>query len=177
MRGRLRTLGVVAVAHVSVAGCSPSTVTGSPTAARAGKPSTPRGSGTTFDPCTDITDAQVTSYGLDPSTREVSIAQESGLGKGCGWQNKEVLIDFVVSDLTVNDLVRRSRMNTKEISVDGRDSVQFQLEATRGCVIGITSQRTAVVLVLTVAFNSIGKVDPCAAVLAIATKLAPTLPR
>ena len=177
MRGRLRAFAVVAVAVVSVAACSPSGVTGVPTAAGAGTPSTPRGSGTSFDPCTDMTDAQVTSYGLDPSTREVSIAQESGLGRGCGWKNKDVLIDFVVSDLTVNDLVRRARMNTKEISVDGRDSVQFQLEATRGCVIGITSQRTAVVLVLTVAFSSVGKVDPCATVLAIATKLAPTLPR
>ena len=119
----------------------------------------------------------MTSYGLDPSTRRVSIAQESGLGKGCGWENKDVLIDFVVSDLTVNDLVRRARMNTKEISVDGRDSVQFQVDQNRSCDMGITSQRTAVVLILSVAFNSVGKVDPCATVLAIATKLAPTLPR
>ena len=61
--------------------------------------------------------------------------------------------------------------------MDGRDSVQFQVDETRSCDLGITSQRTAVILILSVAFNSVGKVDPCATVLAIATKLAPTLPR
>ena len=83
----------------------------------------------------------------------------------------------MVTDQTVNDLARRTFINIKKISVDSRDSVQFQVDETRSCDLGITSQRTAVILSLTVAFNSIGKVDPCAAVLAIATKLAPTLPR
>ena len=78
---------MVAAAVVS-AGCSPSSVAGVPTAVGAGTPSTPRGSGTSFDPCTDITDAQVISFGLDPSTRKVSIAQEVGLGKGCGWEKQ-----------------------------------------------------------------------------------------
>ena len=119
----------------------------------------------------------MTSYGLDPTTREITILQEVGLGKGCGWKNKDVLVAVVVTDQTVNDLARRGFVNTKKFSVDGRDSVQFQVEATRGCELGITSQRTAVIVSLAVAFNSIGKVDSCAAVLAIATKLAPTLPR
>ena len=119
----------------------------------------------------------MTSYGLDPSTREISLLKEVGLGKGCGWKNKEVLLDFVVTDQTVNDLARRTFINIKKIRVDGRDSVQFQVDENTTCDVGVTSQRTAVIVVLTVAFNSIGKVDPCAITLAIATKLAPTLPR
>ena len=119
----------------------------------------------------------MTSYGLDPSTREISFLKEVGLGKGCGWKNKDVLVDVVVTDQTVNDLARRAFINIKKISVDGRDSVQFQVDEARSCDVGITSQRTAVIVVLAVAFNSIGKVDPCATTLAIATKLAPTLPR
>ena len=114
MRGRVRTLAVVAVALVSVAACSPSSVTGVPTAA--GTTSTPRGSGTSFDPCTDIADAQVTSYGLDPTAREITILQEVGLGKGCGWKNKDVLVAVVVTDQTVNDLVRRGFFNTKKMA-------------------------------------------------------------
>lgn len=173
-RPRGGRLGLVVIA-LSLVACSPTLVVGTPSGSTSRE--TAPGSGTSFDPCSDISASSLSLFGLDPSTKNVSVVQTAGLGKGCGWTNPQVSLDVLVTDQTVGDLAaRRAFTNVTLITVGGRDSVQFQVDPQRTCDVGMSSQATAVIVSLSINFSSIGLVDACATALDIATKLAPTLP-
>lgn len=162
-----------------LASCSSSMTVGSATTGQSSATTThPVGSGTSFDSCKDLSDVDITSFGLDPATRKVTSVQQANLGTGCSWTDKQVEVGFLVTDQTTDALAARAAfMNVKNFTVDGRQAVQFELEVGRDCNVGVATQATAVVVSLGINFSSIGSVDPCATALTIATKLAPALPR
>jgi hypothetical protein len=168
-------LGVIVLGTLA---CSPTSVDGTPSASTvAGKATQSPVSGSSFDACKDISGASLTSFGLDPSTKKVSAGQEADLGAGCAWTSQQVTVSFFTTPQTVGDLAARPFLNITRITVESRDSVQFQVDEQRACAVAVPAQSSTVVVNLTINFSSIGSVDPCSAVLAIATELAPTLPR
>ena len=178
---RMLTRGLAAaVVLCSLVACTTAPVSGTPTPSPGGDVSGTSHSpvsGSSFDPCKDVPDSSLTSYGLDPSKKTTSAVQDAGLGVGCAWKSQQVTIDFFTTPQTVDDLAARPFLNIKKITVDDRSSVQFQIDVQRSCVVGIPLPTATVVVNLSVNFSSIGEVDACATVLDIATKLAPTLPK
>jgi hypothetical protein len=175
--GRIR-LAVLPVLIVLTA-CSTSTVTGSATAGSSQASSgTPIGSGTRFSSCHDLTDAQITAFGLDPASKAVTSVQEVNLGTGCSWTSSQIGVGFLVTDQTTQDLAARAGFkNVKPLTVGGRQAVKFELDPPRDCNVGIATGSTAAIVSLAVNFSSIGVVNACVTALDIATKLAPTLPK
>lgn len=173
--------GVVVTCLIVLSGCSTASVGGSP------MPGTPSGSGnstsaaaaaTTFDSCGSLSDADVQSLGLRPNSKKNSDVANGDLGTGCNWSNDDVEASLLSTPKSVSDFENDTGfINVKPTTIDGRQSVSFQLDGTGNCVVALPVQRGTVVVSLGLQFSSIGKVDPCSIATDIATKLAPLLPK
>lgn len=188
----MRPVGALigALSLVALAGCTSTGVSGSPepgttsgslatsVGSSSSGTSSSAGGGTSFNPCTDLTDADITAFGLDPTTRKNSDVGLGDLARGCGWENTDVTVDIQVGDQTVAELAARSDfIEVKTLTVGGRDAVQFRTDNTGNCTVAMTSQQAAVQVNVINQLATVGIVDSCTAANDIATKLTPILPR
>ncbi len=169
---------VLAFAGAAVAGCSGAVVSGSPTTA-AKSSAGGDNYGTAFNSCTDLTDGDVRSYGLDPSTKADTTSAIEGLGQGCGWGNNDTLVSFTVGRQTIADFkANKGFQVAKPVVIGGRDSVEIVLDDTGNCAIAIPTGSSAVVVGLSLKFDSLKTAgDPCVLATNIADKFVTMLPK
>lgn len=168
-------LATIASVLLSGAGCSTSAVDGAP----APSSTTTDGSfGTSYDPCTTLTDAQITSFGLDPATKTTNMGVPPEFGRGCAWARADFAMSFGVGRQNLNYFKNSTFGDKHLLTIAGRDAVSFRLDAKGGCTVAIATGSTALTidLVQSVTDRQAGK-DPCPPVLAIAQQIAPTLPK
>ncbi len=179
MMPRAILISVGFAAAVAFSGsCSSSTVSGSPTTQSVAAVGT--NFGTNFNACTDLTDADIKSYGLNPSTKQDTTSQNGGLGQSCDWTNENVLTSFAVGGRTIDQLKNDPRyLSTTSIQIGGRESVRIITEPAPGiCGIGLPTGSASVVLSLTIKHSALPTAgDPCALVTDIANKFVTKLPK
>lgn len=173
-------LPITAAATV-LAGCSPASVSGTPasTTTGAGSSSSQPASGTSYDSCTALTDASLTSLGLDPSTKgDANLGNSGDVASGCSWDSDDAVVSISVGQQTVDDYLKRTDLGpVRSEDVAGRRAAVVSTDATRDCGVAIDSTPVAVLVNVGVKFQSISTAgDPCVIATNIATKLAPLLP-
>ncbi len=160
---------------LGITSCSSNPIAGAPTP----ESTTADGSfGTTYNPCTALTNEQIASFGLDPGSKTSDVGLPADFGRGCDWHRADFGVSFVVGRQDVNHFKSSSYLDIHPLQIAGRDAVSFRLDQKGGCTVAIATGKTALTidLVQSVTDRQAGK-DPCPPVLAIAEQVAPTLPQ
>ncbi|UZJ24976.1 DUF3558 domain-containing protein [Rhodococcus antarcticus] len=137
-----------------------------------------------YDPCTQVTEAMVTSLGFDPSTKKpykagVGTATESG----CAWKDSATLTrlgaDLGKSLSTLDQYRNNPTFNgVTELTVGGHAAINFVTDrAGGGCNLAVEiTGGTAIVATSAISRTSAPNPDSCPDAVRIATAIAPLFP-
>lgn len=165
------------VAGAAVAACSNAIV-----------PGTPKGQSTAlsspvpaaFDPCSDLTDFDIESFGLDPATKENTTSRVFNVTSGCRWENREYLFSVTTGPGSIEALESSNHFfSVMPIQVQGRDAARVVITPDVGnCHVGIPSGVDIVDVSVTLIYKAPEVADnSCALVTDLVNKIVTKIPR
>lgn len=135
--------------------------------------------GTTFDPCIAYSAAELTKWGLDPSTvQDVSDQLQRGCSwKGDGWRLQQLVINRSISEY----LDTNNYPDAQPVTIAGLQGSTHRLNQTDNsfCSAQIPSERSVVASLVAVDTPKAKRAipDPCIKAVEIATDTAGKLPK
>jgi len=133
-----------------------------------------------ISPCVDLTMANITAIGLDPSTKQNGDLRGPGVTeRGCGWTGKDVLVDILATDVNVAKYKARNDLGAvRSLTVQGLPSLTAQLpNDPTACRVVSDVPGGAIVLQLGIKFEHGAAVgtDSCTAAIRMMEQVAPIL--
>ncbi len=137
--------------------------------------------GTSYDPCLTYTADQIRSWGADPAKVEDRGVEDRQV-RGCRWVADGWSVGLTVANTKVSSYLDPALYdNPRSIKVAGLDAVIFQGGSAGApvCTVSLPVQNASVGVVVVVFDPKRAKdvPDPCAKATAVATAVAPTLPK
>ena len=176
---RVSVVTALSVVAVLAAGCGSSSISGSAVAGGATSAGV-----VVFDPCVQVTEAMITSLGLDPSTKEPYTARGTTVENGCGWGDAptmgRLLVDIGVNNTPIQKyLSNLGYTDAPQQNIGGRQAFQFQTARKLGtCSFAIDLGHAVVIIATSSASQTAGVPNPdsCPDAERIATAISPVLP-
>ncbi len=162
-----------------LAACTSSTVSGAATPAMSSASSGSELS-STFNSCTALTDSDIVSYGLDPTTKADAAKLSEGTQVGCSWNNQQSSVSFILQTAPARAFLTNLFLyGVAPLSVGGRQAYIAPSPADGDCAIALQVGHNSAVVGVFLNFNTreAGGVDACVSNKAIAQKFETKLPK
>ncbi|WP_237172687.1 DUF3558 family protein [Mycobacteroides abscessus] len=134
--------------------------------------------GTSFDPCSAYSSAELNKWGLDPASVK---GVDDGLQRGCIWNGKNWYVQQLVVNRSISEYLDTNNYpDAQPLTIAGLQGSQHRLSqpGTGFCSVQIPSQRAVVATLVTVDPEAAGAIpDACPKAIEIATDSAAKLPK
>lgn len=134
--------------------------------------------GTSFDPCSAYSSAELNKWGLDPASVK---GVDDGLQRGCIWNGKNWYVQQLVVNRSISEYLDTNNYpDAQPLTIAGLQGSQHRLSQPGAgfCSVQIPSQRAVVATLVTVDPEAAGAIpDACPKAIEIATDSAAKLPK
>ncbi|WP_081343202.1 MULTISPECIES: DUF3558 family protein [Mycobacteroides] len=193
---KTKWIAVVALSTALAAGCthngiqgtptagSPSTTSSSPSSSNSVTPSTTSTDsdpvkGTTFDPCTAITEADIATWEVKPDKRDAHTTAFGQRVRGCIWDGPKWGIKIYAVDTSISQLEQpNSRFDRQErVQVGSRTGWLLHDKNWIGCSVAIPSQQAIATVQVDLNLDlTRQRYDQCPLALQIMKQIEPKIP-